>query len=142
MTSYHIVAPVFLVRFQGSSDVVFHAWSPRRYGPAYTYDIVIESEDNQHPSMNIEYVEALQRVMSVVEEMDTHPFVDLTTDYHCPVPLDERGDRLYVVTLGDSPFSPVFFLREDAELYLTYLSETFVRQQGGFRIREVTHSLV
>lgn len=142
MTSYHVVAPVFLVRFQGPSDVIFRAWSPRRYGPAYTYDIVIESEDNQHPAMNIEYIEALQRLMLIVEEIEPEPFVDFTTDYHCPIRIDERGDVLYVVLLGESPFSPVFFVKEDAELYYRHLSKAFLDQRDGLQIREVPHFFV
>jgi hypothetical protein len=140
MTSYQVIAPIFLVRFQGLHGVFFRAWSPRRYGPAYTYDIVIEAEDDQHPAMNIEYTDALQRVMDRVG--GDRQFVDLTTDYHCPTPIEKRGDSLYVITLRDSPFSPVFFLREDAELYLDHLAQSFLEQRAFLELREVGHSVL
>ena len=140
MTSYHIVAPVFIGRFQEPDGVVFHTWSPQRYGPAYTYDIIIEGEDDQHPSMNMEYIDALQRVMYRTDTLNG--FVDISTDYHCPTPLDERSDVLYLVTLRDSPFSPVFFLKEDAELYLTHLYDSFIGQRPFLQIREATHSFI
>lgn len=147
MTSYQIIAPVFLCRFQRETGVFFRAWSPSRYGPVYTYDVVIEGEDNQHPSMNMEYVSALQRVMDHVdlanqEEEQKDTFVDMTTDFHCPLPLEERGDELYVVTLRDSPFSPVFFFREDVELYLTFLEHQFIELRSHFQIHTASHGLI
>ena len=142
MTSYHVIAPVFIGRFQGAHGVIFRAWSPRRYGPVYTYDIVIEAEDDQHPSMNIEYTEALQRVMDRTDTVEKDKFVDLTTDYHCPTVIEDRGDTLYVITLRDSPFSPVFFLKQDAEIYLEHLSDSFITQRPFLQIREANHSFV
>lgn len=141
MTSYHVVAPVFLARFQEANHVRFRAWSPRRYGPAYTYDIIIESEDNQHPSMNIEYMDTLQRVMNNIS-LSSESFVDITTDYHCPVPIDERGETLFVVTLKSSLFSPVFFEHDDAQLYYQYLYNVFVEQRNDLAIQQVEHSLI
>ena len=147
MTSYHVIAPVFIGRFQGAHGVIFRAWSPRRYGPVYTYDIVIEAEDDQHPSMNIEYTEALQRVMDRTDGAvgavgAVSAFVDLTTDYHCPTVIEDRGDTLYVITLRDSPFSPVFFLKQDAEIYLEHLSDSFITQRPFLQIQEAIHSFV
>lgn len=127
MTSYHVVAPIVLARFQGSDGVFFRAWSPRQYGPAYTYDITIESEDNQHPAMNVEYADLLRRVLNQVQES---PLVDLTTDFHCPTPVEERGEEAFVITFRDGPFSPIFFVREDAILYLEYLREELSQSQA------------
>lgn len=145
MTSYQIIAPIFLCRFQKDSGVFFRAWSPSRYGPVYTYDIIIESEDNQHPSMNMEYIMALQRVMDHIDlekKEDDNKFVDITTDFHCPISLDERTDELYIVTLRDSPFSPVFFLKEDVNLYLEFLKQEFVTIRSMFRIYTVEHNFI
>ena len=143
MTSYNVVAPVFLCRFQKKNGVFFRAWSPSRYGPAYTYDIVIEGEDNQHPSMNMEYVSCLQRVMDHIDlEQKEDPFVDMTTDFHCPTTLEERGDELFVITLRDSPFSPVFFMKEDVDLYLEFLNHQFVTLRPMFHIHTVPHRFI
>jgi hypothetical protein len=148
MTSYHVIAPVFIGRFQEACGVIFRAWSPRRYGPVYTYDIIIEAEDDQHPSMNIEYIEALQRVMDgtdidVVDAVDaTSAFVDLTTDYHCPTVIEDRGDTLFLITLRDSPFSPVFFLKQDAEIYLEHLYASFPTCRHLLALRTADHSFV
>jgi hypothetical protein len=141
MTSYRVVAPVFLARFQENNGILFRAWSPRRYGPAYTYDIIIECEDNQHPSMNMEYMDTLQRVMDNVH-LSSQPFVDMTTDYHCPVPVEERGETLFVVTLKNSPFSPVFFDYDDAQLYYRYLYSVFVEQRSDLHVQQVEHALI
>lgn len=146
MTSYQVVAPIFLCRFQKDSGVFFRAWSPSRYGPIYTYDIIIEEEDNQHPSMNMEYVSALQRVMDHIDlerkDEQESTFVDMTTDFHCPISLDKRTDELYIVTLRDSPFSPVFFLKEDVNLYLEFLEQQFVTIRSMFRIHTVEHEFI
>lgn len=140
MTSYRVVAPLFLARFQQDNGVLFRAWSPRRYGPAYTYDIVIEGEDDQHPSMSLEYIGALQRVMDAVRLSEG--FVDLTTDVHSPVPVEQRGETVYFVTLRDSLFSPVFFLQEDADLYLRHLWDLFLEWRDGFQVRSASHSVI
>lgn len=118
MTSYRVIAPVFLGRFQGPHGVFFRGWSPRRYGPAYTYDLVIESEDDQHPAMNMEYADFIKRVFLA---LGRDKMVDATTDFHCAVPIEERGEEGFIVTFQDGPFSPVFFLSEDAILYRDYL---------------------
>lgn len=142
MTSYRVIAPLFLARYQESNGVLFRAWSPRRYGPAYTYDIVIESEDDQHPAMNIEYVDALQRVMDEVHGQSDLPFVDLTTDYHSPLPVEERGDTAYFVTLRGALFSPIFFIRSDAEIYFRHVWDLFLEWREEFQIREAVHSII
>ena len=131
MTSYHVVAPILLGRFQGSDGVFFRAWSPRRYGPSYTYDITIESEDNQHPAMNVEYTDLLRRVLHQQQGVEESPLVDLTTDFHCPTPVEERGEEAFVITFRDGPFSPVFFVREDAILYLEYVREELGQAIAG-----------
>ena len=123
------IAPVFIARFQGSSGVIFRSWS------AHPYD----TGDALHPSMTMEYMDALQQVMHETERYIG--FVDITTDY-CHTSTEERGDRLYLITLRDSPFSPVFFLEEDAESYMNYLWNTFIVQRPYLSIREATHSLL
>ena len=125
MTSYHIVAPVVLVRFQDAQGVFFHGWSPRRYGPAYTYDILLEGEDNQHPAMNMEYTDLVRRIFGILSLTQEPSVVDMTTDFHCPIPLEERGEQGFVITFRDGPFSPVFFSREDAVLYLEHVQQEF-----------------
>lgn len=143
MTSYQVIAPIFLCRFQNNHTVFFHAWTPSRYGPSYTYDIIIEGEDNQHPCMNIEYISSLQRVMDKIDiEQKECPFVDMTTDFHCPVPAEERADQLYVITLRDHPFSPVFFIKEDVDLYLRFLEDQFITLRPYFKIHTVPHDFI
>ena len=66
----------------------------------------------------------------------------MTTDFHCPTPLDQRGDDLYVITLRDSPFSPVFFMKEDADLYLEFLNHQFVTLRPMFQIHTVPHQFI
>lgn len=142
MTSYHVVAPIILVRFQGSDGVFFRGWSPRRYGPAYTYDIVIEGEDNQHPSMNMEYTDLVRRTLSLIQESgEEEKMVDMVTDYHCAVPVEERGDFGFIVTYRDSLFSPVFFVREDALLYQAHLVDELGREREWV-IRSFSHERV
>jgi|LauGreDrversion4_2_1035121.scaffolds.fasta_scaffold04402_5 hypothetical protein len=152
MTSYSVVAPVLLARFQGPQRVFYRAWSPRRYGPVYQYDIIIEGEDNQHPMMNIEYVDFLHQVTDYLgvergqrEDGQTEwggIFLDMTTDFHSTVPLEERGDCCFIIFMGESVFSPVFFLREDVELYLRFLENEFVTLRSLFRVVEIPHASI
>lgn len=126
MTSYRVVAPLFIGRFQGPEGVTFHGWSPRRYGPTYTYDLIIEGEDDQHPAMNQEYTDFVRRALDKIskeeeKEEGGKALVDTTTDFHCPVPPEERGEEAFLLTFRDGPFSPVFFVREDAILYRDHL---------------------
>jgi len=143
MTSYRVVAPVFLVRFQGPEGVLFRGWSPRRYGPVYTYDLVIEAEDDQHPAMNVEYTNMVRRVLDQVQQeqglRQRQRMVDVSTDFHCAVPVEQRGDEGFVVTFQDGVFSPVFFLREDAVLYQAYLQEEL---DVEFAIRSFVHERI
>lgn len=143
MTSYSVVAPVILARFQGPVHVFYQAWSPRRYGPAYQFDLIIEGEDNQHPMMNMEYVDFLHRVTDRLNlEQGEHPFVDMTTDFHSTVPLDERGETCFVIVMKDTIFSPVFFLREDIDLYFRFLESEFVTLRSHFQILEISHTTI
>ena len=154
MTSYSVVAPIILARFQGNTSIFFRAWSPRRYGPIYQYDIIIEGEDNQHPMMNIEYIDFLHRVCDQLSLDNSHDddendlllgrrFLDMTTDYHSTTPLDERGDECFVVIMRESViFSPIFFLREDVELYLRFLENEFVTLRPHLRILEIPHATI
>lgn len=142
MTSYHVIAPIVIVRFQGPDGVFFRGWSPRRYGPAYTYDIVIEGEDNQHPSMNIEYTDFMKRVLLLLRESGAEEaMVDMTTDFHCAVNIEERGDEGCFVTYRDSVFSPVFFVREDAVLFQEHLYEELGRERE-YVIRSFSHEWI
>jgi hypothetical protein len=79
---------------------------------------VIESEDDQHPAMNMEYTDFIKRVFL---SLGRDKMVDASTDFHCAVPVEERGEEGFVVTFQDGPFSPVFFLSEDAILYRDHL---------------------
>lgn len=146
MTSYSVVAPVILVRFQGPLHVFYQAWSPRRYGPAYQFDIIIEGEDNQHPMMNMEYTDFLHRVTDGLtldrENREEGPFLDMTTDFHSTVPLDQRGETCFCILMKDTVFSPVFFLRDDVDLYLRFLESEFVALRPFFRILEVPHTTI
>ena len=47
MSTYEVIAPIVVVRFKKETDDFFSymAWSPRRYGPVYTYDLIVEIED-------------------------------------------------------------------------------------------------
>jgi hypothetical protein len=139
MASDRVVAPLFLVRFQQKGGVVFHAWSPRPYGPIYSFQEV--QEDDPHPMMNREYMDALQRVMMEVQQ-SSDPFVDLTTDIHSPVPVEQRGEQVFFVTLRDSLFSPIFFLEEEAERYIQYVRNGLLEWREGLAIRSATHRLV
>ena len=46
MSTYEVIAPIVVVRFKKETDDFFSymAWSPRRYGPVYTYDLIVEIE--------------------------------------------------------------------------------------------------
>jgi hypothetical protein len=154
MTSYSVVAPIIIARFQGNTNLFYQAWSPRRYGPIYQYDIIIEGEDNQHPMMNIEYIDFLHQICDQLnldnsredDENDLllgRRFLDMSTDYHSTTPLDERGDECYVVVIrGSVIFSPVFFLREDVELYLAFLENEFVTLRPHFQILTIPHASI
>lgn len=149
MTSYSIVAPIIIARFQGSHHVFYRAWSPHRYGPAYEYDIIIEKEDLAHPMMNMEYIDFLHRVcdhldvegLSEETPYEGH-FLEMKTEFHCMVPLSQRGDTCYGIWLGETLFSPLFFLQSDAELYLRFLSEEFITLRSQFRLFTIPHETI
>jgi hypothetical protein len=69
-------------------------------------------------------------------------FLDMTTDFHSTVPLEERGDCCFIIFMGESVFSPVFFLREDVELYLRFLENEFVTLRSLFRVVEIPHASI
>jgi hypothetical protein len=155
MSTYEVTAPIVIVRFKKETDDCFSymAWSPRRYGPAYTYEFVVEIENKNdyHPSMNVEFSEFLQRIFNHLDLDHDHLqgtvtqyglFIDLSVDYHCPIPLERRSDTLYCTTLNHQPFSPYFFNLEQHHHYLNQQRIFYPLLRRDLQSTEIQHQFI
>lgn len=155
MTTYQVIAPIVIIRFKKEEDSFFSyvAWSPRRYGPIYSFDLIIEIEnkDDYHPSMNTEYSEFLQRIFDHLDLDHEHlerketsygHFIDLYVDFHCPVPLENRSDHLYCTILNQQIFSPPFFNYEHLNQYLNQQQIYFPLLSRDLQSTIIEHKII
>jgi len=155
MSTYEVIAPIVVVRFKKETDDFFSymAWSPRRYGPVYTYDLIVEIEnkDDYHPAMNVEFSDFLQRLFNHLDLDHDHlegiatqygHFIDLSIDYHCPIPLERRSDTLYCTTLNQQPFSPYFFNLEQLNHYLNQQRISYPLLHRDLQSIEIQHQFI
>jgi hypothetical protein len=152
MTSYIIYAPISIFSFLNENNVVYKAWSPRRYGPIYTYDIVIEIENQSHPMMNNEYFYFIRNIFDHLD-MDhetihqtsmTHygTFLHFYTDFYSDITVEHRGDHLYFIILHNHIFSPIFFNYDDAMTFLNKQRNYFPLLSNDFQLQVVEHELI
>jgi hypothetical protein len=151
MTSYNVLAPIAVFRFEQDGNILYKAWSPHRYGPAYTYDLIIEVEDNQHPMMNLEYLNFIQRIFDYLEiDHDTlnhfstpyGKYLDMYVDFHSPVPISQRNDHIYFTTMRNQIFSPIFFTWENAVEFLNTQRRTHPLLTRDLQIIVIEHDFI
>ena len=155
MSSYQVIAPIIITRFKKEEENYFSyiAWSPRRYGPIYSYDLIIEIEnkDDYHPAMNTEYAEFLQKIFDHLDLDHEHlegketsygHFIDLYVDFHCPVPLENRSDTLYCTTLNQHVFSPLFFNYDQLNQYLNQQRIYFPLLSRDLQSIDIQHKFI
>jgi hypothetical protein len=106
--------PVAIVRSELNGVQQFRAWSPLHYH-------FIENNDTAlHPMFNNDYHHFMERLHEHLQQgIDVYgQTLEIHTDFHSHVSLENRGDTAYISIIGSHLSSPVFFQPDPINYYI------------------------